>query len=172
MTDYTPQANFRRKDALPTGQADKLITGAELQTEFTAIATAITSKANTSALPVGVPITTTTPFTFGVGYGNTATVLTPGATVTPTADTSNFFTLTFTSSAVTIAAPTNPKQGQVLRLKLVNGIGVSIFTWNAVFKWKASESGQPTQTLNAIDLMEAIYDGTYWLSRYIGKNYA
>lgn len=172
MTDYTPQANFRRKDNLPTGHADKEITGAELQAEFSAIATAITSKADTTDLPVGVPVTTTAPFTLAVGYGNTATVLPPGATVTPTADTSNFFTLTFASSTVTIAAPTNPKSGQVIRLKLVNGIGASTFTWNAVFKWRGSESVQPTQVLNAIDIMESVYDGTYWLTRYVGKNYS
>jgi hypothetical protein len=174
VSDYIPQANYRRKDDLPTGQADKQITGAELQIEFNAIATAIATKANTTDIPAGNPITTTSPATFTAGYGVAPSTLTPGSTVTPVATVSNFFTLTYTQAAVTIAAPTGALNGQRIFIKFINNVvgGVSTFTWNTVFKFRGSDTRQPTQTQNAIDLVEAVYDGSIWLTRYIGKNYA
>jgi hypothetical protein len=48
MTDYTKSTNFTSKDTLPTGSALKIIKGAEFDTEFNAIATAIATKVNTS----------------------------------------------------------------------------------------------------------------------------
>ena len=46
MTDYTKSTNFTSKDTLPTGNALKIIKGAEFDTEFNAIATAVATKAN------------------------------------------------------------------------------------------------------------------------------
>jgi hypothetical protein len=48
MTDYTKSTNFTSKDTLPTGSALKIIKGAEFDTEFNAISTAIATKVNTS----------------------------------------------------------------------------------------------------------------------------
>jgi len=47
MTDYTKSTNFTSKDTLPTGSALKIIKGAEFDTEFNAIATAVATKADT-----------------------------------------------------------------------------------------------------------------------------
>lgn len=47
MADYTKATNFASKDALLTGDPDKIIRGAELDDEFSEIQTAINSKANT-----------------------------------------------------------------------------------------------------------------------------
>jgi hypothetical protein len=46
MANYTKATNFTAKDGLPTGNSGKIIKGAEIDTEFTAIASAITSKAD------------------------------------------------------------------------------------------------------------------------------
>lgn len=44
MSDYTQTADFSAKDSLNTGDPNKLIKGSDFDTEFAAIATAITSK--------------------------------------------------------------------------------------------------------------------------------
>lgn len=49
MSDYSKSTNFTTKDTLPTGNSNKIVKGTELDIEFTAIASAISSKANTSS---------------------------------------------------------------------------------------------------------------------------
>ena len=46
MANYTKATNFTAKDGLPTGNSGKIVKGAELDTEYTAIASAIASKAD------------------------------------------------------------------------------------------------------------------------------
>lgn len=62
MANYTKATNFTAKDSLPSGNAGKIIKGAEIDTEFTAIASAISSKAdlNSPAL-TGTPTAPTAP---------------------------------------------------------------------------------------------------------------
>ena len=52
MANYTKSTNFAVKDSLPTGNANKIIKGTEIDTELNNIASAITSKldANNSTL--------------------------------------------------------------------------------------------------------------------------
>jgi hypothetical protein len=49
MSNYTKSTNFTSKDSLPSGDALKIVKGAEFDTEFNAIATAIATKADTSS---------------------------------------------------------------------------------------------------------------------------
>jgi hypothetical protein len=49
MSDYSKSTNFTSKDTLPTGNAGKIVKGTELDTEFTAISSAIASKADISS---------------------------------------------------------------------------------------------------------------------------
>jgi len=49
MSDYSKSTNFTTKDTLPTGNAGKIVKGTELDTEFTAIASAVASKADVSS---------------------------------------------------------------------------------------------------------------------------
>ena len=49
MSNYTPTTDFAAKDSLPSGGSGKIIRGTEFTTEFTNIATAVTSKANTAS---------------------------------------------------------------------------------------------------------------------------
>ena len=49
MANYIKATNFTAKDALPTGNPGKIIKGTEIDVEYTAIATAIASKADTNS---------------------------------------------------------------------------------------------------------------------------
>lgn len=49
MSDYNKATNFTTKDTLPSGNANKIVKGTELDTEFNAISSAIASKANTAS---------------------------------------------------------------------------------------------------------------------------
>ena len=51
MADYTKTTNFTAKDALSSGDPDKVIVGAEHDVEFDAIAVAIATKADDNAVP-------------------------------------------------------------------------------------------------------------------------
>ena len=46
MSNYTKTTNFTAKDSLPSGDSGKIIRGTEFDTEFTAISTAIATKAD------------------------------------------------------------------------------------------------------------------------------
>jgi len=60
MSDYNKSTNFTSKDTLPTGNAGKIVKGTELDIEFTNIASAITSKANSdSPTLTGTPLAPT-----------------------------------------------------------------------------------------------------------------
>jgi len=60
MSDYSKATNFTTKDTLPTGNSGKIVKGTELDTEFTAISSAIASKADISSPALlGTPTTTT-----------------------------------------------------------------------------------------------------------------
>lgn len=49
MTNYTKSTNFATKDSLASGNALKIVKGTELNTEFDNIATAVTSKSDTTS---------------------------------------------------------------------------------------------------------------------------
>jgi hypothetical protein len=49
MANYNKATNFTAKDTLPTGNSGKIIKGTEIDNEFTAIASAITSKADSNS---------------------------------------------------------------------------------------------------------------------------
>ena len=68
MANYIKATNFTAKDALPSGNSGKIIKGTEIDVEYTAIATAIASKADTNS-----PTFTGTPLapTAAAGTNNT-----------------------------------------------------------------------------------------------------
>jgi hypothetical protein len=49
MSDYVKSTNFAAKDALPSGNAAKIVKGTEIDAEFSAIETAIATKANSAS---------------------------------------------------------------------------------------------------------------------------
>ena len=68
MANYVKATNFTAKDSLPSGNSGKIIKGAEIDTEFTAIASAVASKADinspaftgTPTAPTASSVTNTT----------------------------------------------------------------------------------------------------------------
>lgn len=49
MSNYTKATNFATKDTLPTGDSGKIVKGTEIDSEFNAISSAISSKADTAS---------------------------------------------------------------------------------------------------------------------------
>jgi hypothetical protein len=49
MSTYTKATNFTAKDALSTGNPQKIVRGSELDTEFVAIQTAVNSKSDSAS---------------------------------------------------------------------------------------------------------------------------
>lgn len=52
MSDYIKTTNFSAKDSLPSGNPSKIVYGAEIDTEFDNIETAIATKYDSSTLPI------------------------------------------------------------------------------------------------------------------------
>ena len=77
MADYSKATNFTAKDGLPTGNAGKIIKGTEIDTEFTAISSAIASKSN-----INSPTFTGTPAAPTASTGTSTTQLATTAFVT------------------------------------------------------------------------------------------
>lgn len=70
MSNYVKATNFTAKDSLPSGNSGKIIKGAEIDTEYTAIASAISSKADLNS-----PSLTGTPTGPTASYGTNTTQL-------------------------------------------------------------------------------------------------
>lgn len=101
MSEYLKTTNFTAKDSLPAGDVNKKIVGAQFDTEFNNISTAIASKANLSSPAlVGVPtaptatagnnttqVATTAFVTTAVTNGVADGKVSPAFTGTPTAPT-------------------------------------------------------------------------------------
>jgi hypothetical protein len=77
MSNYVKATNFFTKDALLTGNPDKIIKGAEIDAEYNAIATAISSKADTTS-----PTLTGTPLAPTATAGSNTTQIATTAFVT------------------------------------------------------------------------------------------
>jgi hypothetical protein len=70
MANYVKATNFAEKDALSTGDTNKLVRGTEINSEYDAIATAVATKADTAS-----------PTFTGTVYFTSATLSLTGATV-------------------------------------------------------------------------------------------
>jgi hypothetical protein len=77
MADYNKSTNFTAKDTLPTGNSGKIVKGAEIDTELTAVSNAVASKAN-----INSPSLTGTPTAPTASAGTSTTQLATTAFVT------------------------------------------------------------------------------------------
>jgi hypothetical protein len=77
MSNYTKATNFATKDTLPTGDSGKIVKGTEIDSEFNAIASAVSSKADTAS-----PTFTGTPAAPTATAGTSTTQLATTAFVT------------------------------------------------------------------------------------------
>lgn len=84
MSDYTKAVDFAAKDALTTGDPAKVVKGTEINTEFTAIATAIATKADkNSPAFTGVPTAPTPSGAVGGAIANVSYVNTMATSSVP-----------------------------------------------------------------------------------------
>ena len=60
MSNYSKTTNFATKDNLPTGNPAKIVKGAEIDTEFNNISTAVATKADTASPTFTGTVTATT----------------------------------------------------------------------------------------------------------------
>ena len=128
MTDYVKFTNFTVKDSLPTGDTNKVIRGAEFDTEFDAIATAVATKSN-SASP-----TFTGTATFD-GITATGTVNFTGGSVTTNIDGGTIDGVTIGGSSAgagtfsSLTATTGTFSGAV------TGSNLNVSNWDTAYGW-------------------------------------
>jgi hypothetical protein len=96
MSNYNKSTNFATKDTLPTGDPGKIVKGTEIDTEFNAIASAISSKADTAS-----PTFTGTPAAPTATSGTNTTQLATTAFVTGAVTASASSTETLTNKTLT-----------------------------------------------------------------------
>jgi hypothetical protein len=96
MSNYTKATNFATKDTLPTGDSGKIVKGTEIDSEFNAIASAISSKADTAS-----PTFTGTPAAPTATTGTNTTQLATTAFVTGAVSDSLTSTATLTNKTLT-----------------------------------------------------------------------
>ena len=121
MSNYVKATNFYAKDALLTGNPDKIIKGAEIDAEYNAIATAVNSKADTTS-----PTFTGTPIAPTAASGTNTTQLATTAFVTSSQGTmaaQNKTAVDITGGTIVGITDLLPADG---------GTGVSTITPNAV----------------------------------------
>jgi len=132
VSNYTKSTNFTAKDALPSGDAAKVIRGTEFDTEFSAIQTAVNSKSDTASP------------TF------TGTVTLPAYTETVFAITGTTPVISATNGTIqtwTLSGNSTPTEtlasGQSIMLLIDDGTAYTI-TWTMVDVWKTVGDIAPT----------------------------
>lgn len=121
MSNYSKTTDFAAKDALATGNANKIVKGTEIDDEFDSIQTAVNSKADSNnATLTGTPVApTASAATNTTQIATTAFVATSFAplaspaltgtptapTATPTTDTTQIATTAFVQAAMAVVYP-------------------------------------------------------------------
>lgn len=107
MANYTKATNFAAKDGLPTGNAGKIVKGTEIDTEFTAIASAIASKAdlNSPALTGSPTAPTASAGTNTTQLATTAFVTAAGGRIIQSV--TSVFTGTYSTTSSSYVAPSH-----------------------------------------------------------------
>lgn len=139
MANYTKATNFTAKDTLPTGNSGKIVKGTEIDTEFTAIASAISSKAdiNSPALTGTPTAPTATAGTNTTQVSTTAFVngeITAERTATATLTNKTLTSPTINTATVSGATITGGSVSSLSTDIAVadGGTGASSFTANSV----------------------------------------
>lgn len=97
MSNYSKATNFATKDTLAHGNSGKLIKGTELDNEFNAIASAISSKPDTGLIKQVITFSTDVKTsTTGTTFVNSAVT----ATITPTSSSSKILVLVSASQLI------------------------------------------------------------------------
>jgi len=131
MADYNKATNFTAKDGLPTGNAGKIVKGAEIDTELTAVSNAIASKADSNS-----PTFTGTP---------AAPTASAGTNTTQVATTAHVFAERTNTSTLTNKTLTSP----VLNTPTINTATISGGTITGITDLAVADGGTGASTLAA-----------------------
>lgn len=124
MSNYVKATNFTAKDALPSGNSGKIVKGVELDTEYTAIASAVSSKAD-----INSPTFTGTP---------------AGPTASAGTNTTQLATTAFVTAALSAAYP-------VGSIYINAGVSTNPSTLLGFGTWEAFGAGKVLVGLDAAD---------------------
>lgn len=201
MSNYTKSTNFATKDNLASGNPAKIVKGTEIDTEFNNIATAISTKQDSSTAGDVTLAGTQTLTNKTIAYadntltgvaGTTATqtltnktveagVFTNGYTEeVATANTGTAYTIDLAGGSVQILTLTGnctftfptATAGRGLTLLLKqDGTGSRTVTWPAAVKWPAGTAPTITATASKLDKYVFTADGTNWYGSNAGQNY-
>jgi len=169
MSNYTKSTNFATKDTLPTGDSGKIVKGTEIDSEFNAIASAISSKADTAS-----PTFTGTPLAPTAASGANTTQLATTAFVTGAVSDNNTTeraaTATLTNKTLTSPAINTPtiSGGSITGITDLTvadgGTGASSITANSVILGNGSStlSGNLVAPSTSGNVLTS--NGTTWTS--------
>jgi len=182
MADYTKSTNFASKDNLTSGNANKIVKGTEIDTEFNNIATAIATKQDydsdlaafaAKTAPSGdvVGTTDTQGLTNKTLTNPTVTnyvesvvaigTVTSSSTISLTSGTVQTATLT-ASTACTFTMPTaTAGKSFILLLKQAASTGNGSATFTGV-KWSVAGTPTVTATAGKMDIFSFVSDGANW----------
>ena len=182
MAEYVKSTNFASKDNLSSGNANKIVKGTEIDTEFNNIATAIATKQDYDS-DLAAFAAKTAPSGDVVGTSDTQTLtnktltnptvtnyvesvvaigtVTSSSTISLTSGTVQTATLT-ASTACTFTMPTaTAGKSFVLLLKQAASTGNGSATFTGV-KWSAAGTPTITATAGKMDILSFVADGTNW----------
>lgn len=180
MADYTKATNFTAKDT-----ANATILGSDFETEFGAVQTMSTTKANKVASPTADNLGKLTG-TGDVADSGLAAAKTPQVDDTVTFEKEVVFdavvatsggtgTITWTSGnkqsrtqsangTLTFTAPSGPCS---LVLKVLNSGAARTITWPAAVKWPSGVTPSPSGSTK-VDIYSFFYDGTNYYGAMVG----
>lgn len=176
MSDYTKTTDFSAKDALATGDPEKVALGTDVDVEFDAIATAIATKEDSANKGVNngycpldgaadVPdanlssdvMRLNTPQTITSGKGDAFVTLTDGATITPNCDDGNTWVVTLGGNR-TFANATNPRDGQTVTLIVIqDGTGSRTLSWGTAYLFPSGAAPTLTTAAAGVDMFTMKY---------------
>lgn len=128
MSNYTKITNFTTKDTLPSGNASKVVKGTEIDNEFTAISSAIATKADTAS-----PALTGTPTAPTATTNSSTTQIATTAFVTTAVTTATSALGTMSTQSASAVAITGGTITGITDLVVADGgTGASTITANSV----------------------------------------
>lgn len=201
MTDYVKSTNFATKDNLASGNPAKIVKGTEIDTEFNNIATAISTKQDSSTAGDVTLAGTQTLTNKTIAYADNTLTGVAGTTATQTltnktieagvftngyteevvtANTGTAYTIDLAGGSLQILTLTGnctftfptATAGRGLTLLLKqDGTGSRTVTWPAAVKWPAGTAPTITATASRLDKYVFTADGTNWYGSNAGQNY-
>jgi len=179
MSDYTKTTDFSAKDALASGDPEKLAVGADVDAEFDAIAAAVATKedkTNKGAASGYCPLDGAADVpddnlqsrvmrydsvgTVTSGKGDAWVTLTDAATIAVDASLGNSFEVTLGGNR-TMGEPSSPLDGQtIVFLIKQDATGGRTLAWNAKFKWPSATAPTLSTGANDVDMVTGKYHET------------